>query len=112
MCEILPVLLLEGLETLDHERVATEIQGAAVGDPLHEPQGRLDLTGRTDVVWTCPFRMKRHQMAQRLERRPAWKTVVADVEQPTDAQLASSQVDDYLAVLARYPAPDAVKRDD
>ena len=42
---------------------------------------------------------------------PARLGVVADVDHPTDFELAADEVDDHSAVLVRDPAPDAMQAD-
>ena len=51
------------------------------------------------------------QIAHRHHRRPAWLSVVADVEHAAHLELAADEVHDDGAVLVGDPAPGTVQAD-
>src|SRR5262249_14026374 len=87
--------------------IAAKIKCARVDHLLRERQRSIELGDHPGLLGG-QVGMKFHQVVQRNRRRPAGKTVVANVNDATDAQLSPDEIDDHPIVLVRYPRPDAV----
>ncbi len=96
MGEIVAVLPLHALEALLHARAAAEEGRVGVLDLLNELQSPFK-TWRSGSA--AGLGVEIHELAHGGGSRPARQAVVGDIDEATDLQFASDEVDDRLAVL-------------
>src|SRR3546814_15005533 len=110
MVDIISIDRTDRCHQLTDGRVLSKVACIGGNEPLSESYRFRN--ARQQTTRRGRLSMQVEQMAQRLDWRPTWLAIIADIQNSTRLQPVPDSVDDRLPRLLRNPRPYAMQCDD